>query len=208
MKKNKFLISSGIFSLFFVLQGVGYIHGHEKYNQINPENAMAFGIYHLAHIFKPFENLAWPLTPLLCGLVLLFMPFIEIDKASNSKQNENLTNLFIAIFIPISIAILQVSFFGPEVTAENAHKMSEKLPHHAIFSFVYISLYLIVTILCWYYIYSVKKWFQFLPKFFPKAFLILLATIWLLYGCYMGSRLDGALDKIRSPDDSIIEMFF
>ena len=79
MKQNQLIKSSTIFGAFFTLQAIGYIQGFGKYGAVKLESAISFGVYHLAHIFQPYSPIGWPLSPFICGILLVMTPFLETN---------------------------------------------------------------------------------------------------------------------------------
>jgi hypothetical protein len=202
MGNYKSLSASGLFGLFFTMQAIGYLHGSGIYGQANIENTLAFGIYHLSHIFQPHKPLAWPLSPFLCGFVLLCIPFMEKD-----KSKEKLSAILLALLLPLSIAILEVSIIGPEEAASFTNQLSQSLEYPILLSILYFFLYAVLFAACWRYRSFIKKRLDSLVHSFSKPLLFTVAAAWLLYGCYVGSRFDGALDHIKG-EHALIRQFF
>ncbi len=209
MEKYKSLISSGLFTVFFTSQAIGYMHGHSFFGKVDADSTIAFGIYHLGHIFQPHNDVAWPLSPLLCGILLLMIPFIEKDWKKDIIQKENFIGIFTALLIPLTITIIEVSIIGPEYAAKLTSELLGWMKYPIFLSLIYFVLYVIVVLICWKYRRTISKMLSKLQMYLPKSFLLLITIIWLLYGCYIGSRFDGALDNINLvQENSFLKLFF
>ena len=200
MEKIKSISSSGIFTLFFSLQSIGYLHGLGIFGKVNIENTISFGIYHLSNIFQFKEVIALPVSPLLCGFLLMLLPSIEESELTSKAEKSKLVYLFLSIFIPLSFTIVLGSVFGPEKSAEMVNNLQNHLGLGVLRPIIYLSLYVIAVLGCWKFRKTTFTKLRKLLKIFDKSLLILFSTVWLLYGCYIGSRFDGASDKLNHSD--------
>ena len=202
----KSLGSSGLFSLFFLLQALGYLHGYEVYDQAELESTVTFGILHLSYFFQPYSDFSWPLSPLICGAMLIAIPFYN-------EASQTFRDIFLCLFVPLSIMIVAASAVPTSISPG----LVDKLPGAQLpmgIPILYSLFYAFCVGLCWWQRHWISERSERLAEVFPKSLLGAFAVVWLLYGCYVGARYDGASDLTRIPacgatgEASLIERFF
>jgi hypothetical protein len=97
----------GLYGLFFFLQSYGYALGGGS-AEAPPTSvfaAVAHGVKHLSHILVPFGSVAWPLTPTLCGILVLYAVSLprQFRRARDDAAASAVNRWFFSLLAAISL---------------------------------------------------------------------------------------------------------
>ena len=110
-------------------------------------------------------------------------------------------------FIPLTISFVVVSIYPLNCLAKQSMEMEQQLGHPILRKLIYFSGYLITFGISWRYMNNIKWLIRKIERHIPRNLLLFFTTIWLLYGCYVGSKLDGMVD-MRSGHVDMYNNFF
>jgi hypothetical protein len=198
---NRFGKLSAVYGLFFLVQTYGYAAGSSPDPRVaaSVNEAVVSGISHLSHILAPFSRVAWPLGPVLCGLLVLYavvLPtqFVQAEKNDVSKA-------FVRWFFALLLSLTLVSVGAITVLRDDQLFVGAITFRAATWvRFVETPVYLLLVVL-----YTVVARWLLGSRFdrFSAAvrrnepwpdLVAVLAIAWLLMLTYIGAEFDGALD--------------
>ena len=163
--------------------------------------ATHYGIAHLRHFFQPFSEPAWPLSPMLCGLMLLYVAYLpkqlrKREQTLHARVNSWFVSLLFAVSLVASGAILSNESYHLSLKVfrwANAPALifAKKIIY---FSFVSSITYAI------HHFSSLKKGFVLkhpLDETPWPELITSLIFVWLMLITYSGSFFDGQIDHYK-----------
>lgn len=194
----------GLFGLFVFIQAFGYLSGAGSISNYPNSiyEAVHYGIAHLRHFFQPFSEAAWPLSPILCGLMLLYVTYLpnqlqKEEKTLHSEVNGWFFSLLLAVSLVTSGAIF--SYDSYKLSLE-IFRWANKPALIFIKKIIYLFSVLVITYLI-HHFSCLKKGFL-LKKALKETpwpeLMTALIFVWLMLVTYSGSFLDGQLDKVNN----------
>ncbi len=108
---DRLLKLGAIYGLFFILQSYGYAAGAAGVENANIKapasvfEAVAYGVNHLRHILLPISKVAWPLTPVLCGILILYSVYLpmQFHHAEEDDAAKTANRWFLSMLTALSI---------------------------------------------------------------------------------------------------------
>jgi len=96
----------GVYGLYFYLQANAYATGGaDALKETSISALVAHGVRHLSHILAPFSGVAWPLSPTLCGLLVLYVVVLphQLRRARTEAVAMTANRWFFAVVGALSI---------------------------------------------------------------------------------------------------------
>lgn len=193
----------GLFGLFVFIQAFGYLSGAGSISKYPSSvyEAVHYGIAHLRHFFQPFSKTAWPLSPTLCGLMLLYVTHLpnqlrREEQTLHSEVNGYFFSLLLAVSLITSGAVLSHNSYQLSLTLFKwANTPALILTKKIIYLFSVLAItYLIHNFSCLKKGFVLKKPLNESP--WPELMTALI-FVWLMLITYSGSFFDGQLDQCK-----------
>lgn len=189
-----------LFATYFAIETLGYVQGlGSRRKSTDAWQPLRDGMDHLIHFFTPWDKVAWPASPVFCAALLGYAPFLPkfMVMAAPAPWGACLNRAAICLAIVVSLTTASVAILGPERSAGIIHHNGPK--HRAVLSLVYVAwLCILIGVALWCVPDIVlpaelrnDPWPQFLGTIFTGRILFL---------TYLGSRFDGALDRLEGTD--------
>ncbi len=192
---EKLINVGSLYGIFFFLQAYGYTYGYEGGSEDYSTNqAIAFGLKHLYNIFRPWENLGWPLIPFLCACLLVYTIFLPQLFQSDFKIIMN--RLYFSAFFAVTVTAILHPLLGTDASIIIIKSVLVFKSCPICLSSTY--LLIIVLLGGFSFRYLFKENSTILSNFKNEPWSELVTTIllgWILFLVYIGSILDGAIDK-------------
>jgi len=185
-----------IYGAYFIVQAYGYSSGVGASCSLTLNQSIIFGFEHLMHIFRPWGDVAWPLSPFIAFILLFFA--INMPTWVQAGSTVEKTRNFISLLVTASIFTLVPAIFSPDrvVLVYNKY-IVEPVNLPIVISILYIVsvcvMFLVVKNIItrsqsWQYFHSeiiVKNREE--VSFFSIGLILVIA--------YSGSQFDGKLDR-------------
>ena len=185
------------YGAFFAFQAAGYARGlkpgEELVASFDMKNFITSGIAHLAHFFNPRAPYAWPLTPAVLAVLLLYaLYWPSFDSLGGEMRWFNHT--FVALLLVSSYFALLGAIIGSQSAARIADKWWFASGHSG--HVTYFVFYVLATpALCW-GLDAYGAIYQ--PPTGPWAKIIGLALVgWIQLLVFLGAEYDGAVDRLN-----------
>jgi len=193
-----------VYGIFFLVQAYGYDLGLN--DQATPEPtdlAVARGVEHLSHFFTPWKDIGWPLTPFMCGILLLYAPYLPAQLRAKPESFAAKANL---IFFSL---LGSVSFFagGALVAMGWSLEVLQPLSIHFRTNFLvamaYFACFALIASCTLWLTHRRKNGFTLGEVARSKPWPEILSAIivaWLLLLAFSGSNFDGHWDIPKNPN--------
>ena len=189
-----------VFGAFFFVQSYGYALGAGREPPSSVAEAVTYGLIHLSHLVTPWSNVAWPLTPSLCGFLLLYSAVLPTQLAA-AGQDDNAASMNRRYYAGLASVIIIAMLAG---ASKHVPSSIELIAHIRMSPFgigqpiVYaagvILLFWISNELLARLLTRKPAWRSPSP---PWPNIISVATIAVLYMvAFVGSEFDGRLDQL------------
>jgi hypothetical protein len=191
----------GLVGVFFFLQASGYAFGGGRTAPQSIIHAVALGTQHLSHIFVPFTHVAWPLGPVLCGLLIVYalhLPTFLGEVASQPQRRSSFDH-----FVGLLIGITLTSGVGGMWTMtvpwlfKRFVEFQEVIGKPALSGVYALSLLLYWKLSLAYVTPAVRRLVA-RQRYFeaPRSVVVTAIVIaWLMLLAFIGSRFDGVVDE-------------
>lgn len=200
---DSFLKIGALFATYFVVETLGYSHGVDaKAATMDTVQSMRAGMDHLIHVLTPWSNVAWPVGPFLCAILLAYAPFLPKLLAQSEAQSIGAKTNRIALCMAVAVSTSSIipALPGPETSARWVHDYGPGAQLPILLSLIYVGWLTLLATLAFRFLIPEKSFV--LPKSlreepWPEFFGAVFAG-WLIFVAYLGSRFDGALDQFSS----------
>jgi hypothetical protein len=192
-----------IYGVFFFIQSSGYAQGAGLARSRSLHEAVTDGMDHLGHVFLPWQKTAWPLAPFLCGLLLLYAPYLPAQLQDPTSARAN------TWFLAIVVGATLFPFLGHVVnyrTVDRSAKQKETLGRRLGLAGRYALGVVGLTVVS----FALLDWLSVGTSEAGQHWLEILTALiiaWLMFAAYVGSVFDGKLDRktgsiSRRPGDN------
>lgn len=108
-----------VLGVFFFVQAYGYARGAGIDPPASIAEAVTRGMIHLPHLVTPWSDVAWPLTPSLCGFLLLYCAVLpdQLPAAKNDERTAATNRRFFAalVVVVVSAMLAGVAMWRPSL---------------------------------------------------------------------------------------------
>ncbi len=95
---------AALFAIYLVAQGYGYAFGSTTEPPKNLYDAISHGVFHMKSFLRPWDEVAWPLSPFLCGLMLVYTPYLPSQlREKHGSMAASANRSFFALFVAVSL---------------------------------------------------------------------------------------------------------
>ena len=96
-----------VIGLYLTVQAAGYLQGLGEVRPSSTLEGVLKGISHLEPIFRPWGIDAWPLTPVLCGLLLVYTVYLPAQLQTESGGvAARMNRVYFAVLVPVSVTAI------------------------------------------------------------------------------------------------------
>ena len=185
-QSHSFAEIGAIFALFFAAQAYGYTKGRRLNKTFTVEEAVLFGINHLTNLFRPFNTVAWPLTPAVCAVLVLVIPYLPSFDVESS-------NWIFSVTSSVTLMGLWSIYVQTQNRSNFLFSLRERISRiPGLFASIYFSWFFGVTLFLSLIDYPTLESNPVIVEILTHFL-----TGWVIYMAYLGSEFDGNLDRIN-----------
>lgn len=190
----------GTIGVFFLLQSYGYALGRAPADAKPASSileAVGFGVAHLSNIFLFGGDVAWPLGPTLCGVLILYALHLPSQLRSSAPETLVANRLFASLIIAVTLTTVG----GFLAQAIRYPFPIERYLQGVFATGIVRSCAYVVLLSFWTYAahLALSHWPQWTMKLRrpPWAEIVgALCIAWLLGMSFLGAHFDGTLDAL------------
>jgi len=194
-----------VFGAYFLVQAYGYAVGFEGDSLRNAPDftvnkAIVFGFQHISYILRPWDKLAWPLTPVLGLPLLLYSLYLPqvLNRAGDGNEVKSIC-VYLSFLFNVALFPLISGILGASLAASLVYgSVIDPKGIPGMLSVIYIFSWVFGFFVTYKFLFRplrVTKWIQKINDPWPDIMTGCSIGI-ILFAVYLGSEFDGAKDRL------------